>query len=313
MGTADTFGKAYQKAQMCVGKSIPLDGTAIVDMPVAGFEDFFDVKTLDDFEDTEAIKEALHAGEIDLVLSREREILEVCVEETITYFSTIESAQAALEAIRHSDEPLDVESVDKRPKMQEYWGQPKDRENLRTQIQTLRSIADSGHLEALGAEDDDLTEFAGALDTVLETIDNSVLVLESSAGGSDASETIREELDIHGYNAQLADDLPGVEGYTGEEDIATYMMLSKFSVLIDEEPTRRLSEYETAKAQNTVLARLIPADRKGQQTHVIGGHENDDAEHIRDFEYETDPTEVLDEAISWAESVVERRRGIDLD
>ncbi|WP_442909370.1 carbamoyl-phosphate synthase large subunit [Halovenus sp. HT40] len=312
MGTADTFGKAYQKAQMCVGKAIPLEGTAIVDMPVAGFEDFFDVKTLDDFEDTEAIKEALHAGEIDLVLSREREILEVCVEETITYFSTIESAQAALEAIRHSDEPLDVESVDKRPKMQEYWGQPKSQENLRTQIQTLRSIADSGYLEELGAEGEDLAEFAGALDTVLETIDNSVLVLESSAGESEASETIREELDIHGYNARLAGDLPGVEGYTGEDDIATYMMLSKFSILIDEEPTRRLSEYETAKAHNNILARLVPADRKGQQTHVIGGHEDDDVEHIRDFEYDDDPTEVLDEAISWAESVVERRSGIDL-
>jgi carbamoyl-phosphate synthase large subunit len=313
MSTADTFGKAYQKAQMCVGKPIPLEGTAIVDMPVAGFEDFFDVKTLDDFESTDAITEALHDGEIDLVLSREREILEVCVEETITYFSTIESAQAALEAIRHSDEPLDVQSVDKRPKMQEYWGQPKTRENLRTQIQTLRSIAESGYLEALGAEGDDLAEFAGALDTVLETIDNSVLVLESSTGESEASKAIREDLDIHGYNARLAGDLPGIEGYTGEEDIATYMMLSKFSILIDEEPSRRLSEYETAKAHNNILARLVPADRKGQQTHLIGGHENDDVEHIRDFEYGTDPTEVLDEAISWAESVVERRSGIDLD
>ncbi|WP_394351720.1 carbamoyl-phosphate synthase large subunit [Halovenus carboxidivorans] len=313
MGTADTFGKAYQKAQMCVGKPIPLEGTAIVDLPVVGFEEFFDVKELDDFEDKEAIKEALHDGEIDLVLSRERDLLEVCVEETITYFSTIESAQAALEAIRHSDEPLDVEAVDKRPKMQEYWGQPKTREDLRTQIETLRSIADAGYLEALGAEGEELAEFAGALDTVLDTIDNSVLVLESSAGGSDAAGTIREELDIHGYEARLADDLPGVEGYTAEEDIATYMMLSKFSILVDEEPTRRLSEYETAKAHNNVLARLVPADRKGQQTHLIGGHGDDDVEHIRDFEYDDDPTEVLDEAISWAESVVERRRGTELN
>ncbi|MFW5655077.1 MAG: hypothetical protein ACOCYW_05450, partial [Roseicyclus sp.] len=28
MGTADTFGKAYQKAQMAVSKPIPLEGTA---------------------------------------------------------------------------------------------------------------------------------------------------------------------------------------------------------------------------------------------------------------------------------------------
>ncbi len=312
MGTADTFGKAYQKAQMCVGKPIPLEGTAIVDMPVAGFEDFFDVKTLDDFEDTDAIKEALHAGEIDMVLSREREILEVCVEETITYFSTIESAQAALEAIRHSDEPLDVQSVDKRPKMQEYWGQPKNQEDLRSQIETLRSIADAGYLEALGGEGEELAEFATALETVLQTIDNSVLVLESSVGAGDASETIREQLEIHGYDARRASALPSVEGHTEEEDIATYMMLSKFSVLVDEEPTRRLSEYETAKAHNNILARLVPADRQGEQTHLIGGHEDDDVDHIRDFEYDGDPTEVLDEAISWAESVVERRSGTEL-
>ena len=88
-------------------------------------------------------------------------------------------------------------------------------------------------------------------------------------------------------------------------------MLSKFSVLVDEEPTRRLSEYETAKAHNNILARLVPADREGQQTHLIGGHEDDDVDHIRDFEYDDEPSEVLDEAISWAESVVERRSGTE--
>jgi carbamoyl-phosphate synthase large subunit len=139
-----------------------------------------------------------------------------------------------------------------------------------------------------------------------------VLVLESSSGGTDAPEAVREELAIHGYDARLADDLPTVEGSTPEEDIATYMMLSKFSILVDEEATRRLSEYETAKAHDNVLARLVPADREGRTTHVIGGHGDDDAEHIREFVYDDSPTEVLDEAISWAESVIERRRGTEL-
>ena len=56
---------------------------------------------------------------------------------------------------------------------------------------------------------------------MLETIDNSVLVLESSAGASDASETIREQLEIHGYDARRASVLPSVAGNTEEEDIAT--------------------------------------------------------------------------------------------
>ncbi|AGN02532.1 carbamoyl phosphate synthase large subunit [Salinarchaeum sp. Harcht-Bsk1] len=137
MGTADTFGKAYQKAQMAVGKPIPLEGTAVVDLSEsefpapdsaageelrAGYEEHFD---LVDFEDDEAFVEAIQSGEVDLVISRRRKPLEAAVEEEITYFSTLPSAKAALEAIEAKDEPLDVHSVQSRPRMQEYWGQPK--------------------------------------------------------------------------------------------------------------------------------------------------------------------------------------------
>ncbi|MFC7077204.1 carbamoyl-phosphate synthase large subunit [Haloarcula halophila] len=122
MGTAGSFGKAYQKAQMCVDKPIPLEGTAIVDLPVLGYEEHFDVKSLDDFEDTEAVVEAIQNGEIDLVASRDRDVLEACVEETVTYFSTRESAEAALEAVNSNDQPLAVQAVDERPKTQREWG-----------------------------------------------------------------------------------------------------------------------------------------------------------------------------------------------
>jgi carbamoyl-phosphate synthase large subunit len=121
MGTAGSFGKAYQKAQMCVGKAIPLEGTAIVDLPVLGFEEHFDVHALDDYDD-ESLEAAIHGGEIDLVLSRDRDLLEQCVEETITYFSTIESAEAALEAINAADQPLAVQDIANRPKVQREWG-----------------------------------------------------------------------------------------------------------------------------------------------------------------------------------------------
>jgi len=300
MGTADTFGKAYQKAQMSVGKPIPLEGTAIVDMPVAGFGEFFDVKDLDDFEDTEAIKQALHDGEIDLVLSRERDILEVCVEETITYFSTIESAQAALEAIRHSDEPLDVEPVDDRPKLQEYWGQPKEREGIQSQIETIQAVADAGYLDAIGTDETAVEDLVSGLDAVLATVDGSALVL---GDGDEELATAQDALSDHGYDAHLAADLPG----EGDEDTATYMMLSKFSVLVDSDPSRRRTEPETARAHDSVLARLVPAGHERQSTHMLGGHDDQDVEFIETFEYENDPSEVLDEAISWAESMAEQR------
>jgi len=122
MGTAGSFGKAYQKAQMAVGKAIPLEGTALVDLPVIGFEEHFETVDLDDFEDTDEIVDAIQNGEIDLVLSRERDILEACVEETITYFSTLESAEAALEAINSADQPLNVQAIGDRPKDTRQWG-----------------------------------------------------------------------------------------------------------------------------------------------------------------------------------------------
>ncbi|WP_158854578.1 carbamoyl-phosphate synthase large subunit [Halorhabdus sp. CUG00001] len=122
MGTAGSFGKAYQKAQQAVGKAIPLEGTAIVDLPILGFEEHFETLDFADFEDTAAIEQALRDGEIDLVVSRDRDVLEVCVEETITYFSTLESAEAALEAIESADEPLNVQDIDSRPKTARKWG-----------------------------------------------------------------------------------------------------------------------------------------------------------------------------------------------
>ena len=137
MGTARTFGKAYAKAQDAVGKPIPTEGTAVVDLSESEFpspdteagedlvEEFGKYFDIVEFEDTDAFEQAIKDGEIDLIVSRQRDPLEVAVEEEVTYFSTLPSARAALEAIEARDEPLDVMAIDERPKMPEYWGQPK--------------------------------------------------------------------------------------------------------------------------------------------------------------------------------------------
>jgi carbamoyl-phosphate synthase large subunit len=137
MGTADTFAKGYQKAQMAVGKPIPLSGTAVVDLsenefPAADTEagetltaDFAEHFELVEFDSPETFVEAIQDGEIDLIISRKRDPLETAVEEKVTYFSTLPSAKAALEAIEAVDEPLDVAPVGSRRKRDEYWGQPK--------------------------------------------------------------------------------------------------------------------------------------------------------------------------------------------
>ena len=137
MGTAESFGRAYDKAQDATDKPVPESGTAVVDLDSEGFpsadsaagkelrEAFAESFELRAFENDEAFAGAIRAGEIDLIVSREREPLEVAVEEGVTYFSTLPSAEAALDAIAAKDEPLSVQPIGDRPVRQEFWGQPK--------------------------------------------------------------------------------------------------------------------------------------------------------------------------------------------
>ena len=58
-----------------------------------------------------------------MIVSRNREALEVAVEEAVTYFSTHASAKAVLEGLRHQDDPIDVQATSDRPKVQKQWGE----------------------------------------------------------------------------------------------------------------------------------------------------------------------------------------------
>ncbi|MFC7234070.1 carbamoyl-phosphate synthase large subunit [Halosegnis marinus] len=135
MGTARSFGKAYLKAQDATGKPIPTGGTAVVDLETLrglsqknedlsdieeGVARNFELTAPDEYDDLTA---AVRAGEVDLILSRDRDLLEVAVEEEITYFSTVPSARAALEAIETADEPLDVLALSERPTERRDWGE----------------------------------------------------------------------------------------------------------------------------------------------------------------------------------------------
>jgi len=135
MGTARSFGKAYLKAQDATGKPIPTEGTAVVDLETLrglsqknedlsdiseGVDRNFELTTPDEYDD---LIDAVRSGEVDLILSRDRDVLEVAVEEEITYFSTVPSARAALEAIETKDEPLDVLPLSERPTERRDWGE----------------------------------------------------------------------------------------------------------------------------------------------------------------------------------------------
>jgi len=115
MGTASDFGTAYWKAQQAAGNAVS-EGTAIVDFEIEGFEDFFDVVTVDD------VPQAIREGKIDFVVSRDRATLEMAVEEEIPYLSTEASALAYLEALERFDGNLEVAAVTDRPKHAQNWG-----------------------------------------------------------------------------------------------------------------------------------------------------------------------------------------------
>ncbi len=134
MGTADSFGKAYQKSQMAIDKPIPTAGTALIDLDNEEFPDpdsdagrellegFARHFAIADFEDESDFEAAIEAGDIDLIISRNREPLQVAVEHEVTYFSTYPSARATLDALEAQDEPLDIESITERPKRTANWG-----------------------------------------------------------------------------------------------------------------------------------------------------------------------------------------------
>ncbi|KTG09332.1 carbamoyl phosphate synthase large subunit [Haloprofundus marisrubri] len=131
MGTARTFAKAYGKAQSAAGSAIPESGTLVVAFEGDSFPApetaaaenlrgelaaYYDLGEFDDMVD------AIRRGEVDLVVSDNRELLETCVTEEVPYFSTEASTNAALSALDVSDEPLDVMAVSDRPRRTAEWG-----------------------------------------------------------------------------------------------------------------------------------------------------------------------------------------------
>ncbi len=101
MGTASDFGTAYWKAQQAAYNDVS-EGTAVVDFDIDGFENHFEIAEFDD------VPQAIREGEVDFVVSRDRDTLEMAVEEEIPYLSTEASATAYVEALDEFNGDLEV-------------------------------------------------------------------------------------------------------------------------------------------------------------------------------------------------------------
>jgi carbamoyl-phosphate synthase large subunit len=116
MGTASTPGMAYWKAQQAAFNAPEPGTTAVVDLPVDGFDEHFEVAAFED------LPEAIRRSEVDFLVSDDRDALQTAVEEEIPYVSTVEAAEAMLEGLAHREDDLDVLPVGDRPIRNDTWG-----------------------------------------------------------------------------------------------------------------------------------------------------------------------------------------------
>nr|WP_267641712.1 carbamoyl-phosphate synthase large subunit [Haloarchaeobius amylolyticus] len=117
MGTASDFGMAYWKSQQAASNAVE-EGTAVVDLDVDGYEEFFEVAAFDDRE------RALMEGKVDLLVSDDLESLQTAVEEDVPYITTVASAEAYLDGLAAKDGDLEVMAVQDRPRTVGKWGTP---------------------------------------------------------------------------------------------------------------------------------------------------------------------------------------------
>ena len=185
-----------------------------------------------------------------------------------------------------------------------FYSVGKRSEKLRNHIQSLREIAESGYFDLPETLANDLSS---ALDEILSNIENTVLVLGSFKDHhKNELNELRSALNTKGYSANTASELPSHKDKSLRQNVSMYMMLSRFCIMVDREPSGHLNEYEIARSQGDILIRLVPEE--GGSTFMIGGEEQVNINNIKSFTFKYDPTESLEEAIEWAENQVEKRR-----
>lgn len=193
--------------------------------------------------------------------------------------------------------------IDESNSANSFYSVGEAKRSVRDQIKALRELVNEGYLDS-GIESETLES---ALNNILENIDNSIMVLGSYDGKHEQElEEVKAELSRQGYDVNTALDLPSRGSKSLEQNIATYMLLSRFSIVVDRDPSGHISEYEIARRQRNVLARLVPED--SGSTFMIGGEEGVNSRNIKAFEFKYSPTEVLQDAIQWAENLIEERR-----
>lgn len=175
-------------------------------------------------------------------------------------------------------------------------------ESMQASVDELREMASADVVHI-----DDTAALDSVFNQILESVHRNVLVLGSYQGANEAELiTLKDEIEAYGYSAFLVNELPDIPSNDLEQKVATAMRMVGFCIMVDREASGHIDEYEIAKKQRALTARLTPED--GGSTRMIGSSEIVDINHIRAFEFEMRPEEVLHEAIEWSEEMLEERQ-----
>ncbi|MCJ7762942.1 hypothetical protein MUP38_05765, partial [Candidatus Bathyarchaeota archaeon] len=136
--------------------------------------------------------------------------------------------------------------------------------------------------------------------------EKSVIVFGKDSGTISLNEMwrVRDHLKTKNYDAYLLRELPEHPLMSNEEKAKLWALASRFCVMIDREPSGHIAEYNYLKGERVILAFLRPKS-KGS-TYMIGD-DGIEVNHIKLFEFETSPLQVLDDAIAWAEEFVRKK------
>lgn len=115
---------------------------------------------------------------------------------------------------------------------------------------------------------------------------------------------LREHLKGEGYDANLIKDLASAPMMNFQEKAKYWTIASRFCILNDEVPSGALDEYEYLKSQQTITAILRP---EGDYPSAMAHGEHLRLRYFELFEYKESPLEVVEEAVEWAENIIQER------
>jgi hypothetical protein len=106
------------------------------------------------------------------------------------------------------------------------------------------------------------------------------------------------------YESNLIVDFPEIDGLSTRQKVSQYCMVSRFSIMVDRDPSGHLIEFADMEKLKIILAILR---QKGKSsTSMMNDHLNE-LTHIKIFEFSSSPLEVIDQAVEWAEAFVQQR------